>query len=335
MTDELIARAKDGDAEAFRRLTEPHRKELLVHCYRMLGSFHDAEDTLQDAWVAAWQGFTDFQGRASVRSWLYKVATNHCLNARRAASRRPAKSYDVTGVQPPEPTRLGEVTWLEPLPDAIFGTALEITLGPDARYEQSEAVCLGFVKALQLLPPRQLAVLLLRDVLGFQASEVSQILESSLDAVNSALKRARARLQDRLPAANERPLAPAPGSANETVIATRFARAWEAADVNGVVALLTDDVLISMPPIPNEYEGRDLAAKFFASIFAAGRRFTLVSTRANGQPAFCAYLHSPSGQRPVVGLFVLTLSGDKISALTRFEPRVLEGFGLSSTLAAN
>ena len=183
VTDDLISRARAGDGEAFRALTEPHRRELQVHCYRMLGSFQDAEDALQDTMLAAWQGLAGFEGRASIRTWLYRIATNRCLNARRSASRRPAKEWDIPSVQPPEPTRLGEVTWLEPFPDALLPGALDGPIGPEARYEQTESISLAFVTALQALPPRQLAVLILRDVLGFHASEVADMLESTVESV--------------------------------------------------------------------------------------------------------------------------------------------------------
>jgi RNA polymerase sigma-70 factor (ECF subfamily) len=171
VTADLIVRARAGDGDAFRELTEPHRRELQVHCYRMLGSFQDAEDVVQDTLLAAWQSFGGFEGRASLRTWLYRIATNKCLNARRSASRRPGKDWDMPNVEPPEPTRLGEVLWLEPYPDALLEGAIDVPLGPEARYEQSESISLAFVTALQVLPPRQLAVLVLRDVLGFHANE--------------------------------------------------------------------------------------------------------------------------------------------------------------------
>ncbi len=192
---DLISRARAGDGDAFRELTEPHRRELQVHCYRMLGSVQDAEDVLQDTLLAAWQGFAGFEGRASLRTWLYRIATNRCLNARRSASRRPAKEWDVPNVEPPEPTRLGEVVWLEPFPDALLEGVIDAPLGPAARYELTESISLAFVTALQILPPRQLAVLILRDVLGFHANEVADMLDSSVESVKSALKRARASLE--------------------------------------------------------------------------------------------------------------------------------------------
>jgi RNA polymerase sigma-70 factor (ECF subfamily) len=332
VTVDLIERARDGDGEAFRELTEPHRRELHVHCYRMLGSLQDAEDALQDALLAAWQGLEGFEGRASIRTWLYRIATNRCLNARRSATRRAAREWDVPGVEPPEPTRLGEVVWLEPFPDAFLDAASDLSLGPEARYAQTESLSLAFVTALQVLPPRQLAVLILRDVVGFHAAEVADMLDSTVDSVNSALKRARAGLEGQRPPAVRRPAPPASGSPAEDAIVARFVSAYETADLDTLVALLTDDVFISMPPMPFEYEGRDLVARFCASIFGAGRRFDLVRTRANHQPAFGAYLRTSSSISQGVGVIVLTLSGARICAMTRFDYSVLPWFGLPASL---
>ena len=332
--DELISRARAGDGDAFRELTEPHRRELQVHCYRMLGSFQDAEDALQDTLLAAWQGFGGFEGRASLRTWLYRIATTRCLNARRSASRRSAKAWNIPKVEPPEPTRLGEVVWLEPYPDALLEGVADVPPGPEARYEQTESISLAFVTALQVLPPRQLAVLILRDVLGFHASEVAGMLDSTVESVNSALKRARASLQRQQPAAAGHDRPPASGSAAEDAIVARFVRAYESADLDALVALLTDDVFVSMPPMPFEYEGREIAARFCTSLFGAGRRFDLVPTRANGQPAFGAYLRAATGIRHGTGLIVLTLSGERISAMTRFESSALPWFGLPRSLPA-
>jgi RNA polymerase sigma-70 factor (TIGR02960 family) len=329
---DLMPRARAGDSDAFRELTEPYRRELEVHCYRMLGSFQDAEDALQDTLLAAWQGLEGFQGRASIRTWLYRIATNRCLNARRSASRRPAMEWNVPNVEPPEPTRLGEVVWLEPYPDARLERAIDVPLGPEARFEQTESISLAFVTALQVLPPRQLAVLVLRDVLGFHAREVADMLDSTVESVNSALKRARAGLQRRLPPAADREPPPASDSPVEDAIVVKFVRAWESADLDALVALLTDDVFISMPPVPLEYEGRDVAARFCAVIFRAGRRFDLVRTRANGQPAFGAYLRAPDGISRGTGLYILTLTGDRICAMTRFDNNVLPWFGLPRSL---
>jgi RNA polymerase sigma-70 factor (ECF subfamily) len=332
VTTDLITRARAGDGDAFRELTEPYGRELQLHCYRMLGSFQDAEDALQDTLLAAWQGLGGFEGRASLRTWLYRIATNRCLNALRSASRRPAKEWDIPEVEPPEPTRLGDVVWLQPFPDALLEGAMDVPLGPEARYEQTEAISLAFVTALQVLPPRQLAVLILRDVLGFHANEVADMLDSTLESVNSALKRARANLQRRLPPSGEREPPPAPDSPSEQALVATFVRAYESGDLDALVALLTDDVSISMPPFPFEYEGREVVARFYASLFRAGRMMDLVPTRANGQPAFGAYLRGPAGIRHGTGLFVLTLAGDRICSLIRFDNSVLPWFGLPRSL---
>src|SRR5690242_8792305 len=332
VTADLISRARAGDGDAFRELTEPYLRELQVHCYRMLGSFQDAEDALQNTLLTAWQSLGGFEGRASLRTWLYRVATNRCLDARRSASRRPAKEWDVPNVEPPEPTRLGEVVWLEPFPDALLEGVTGVPLGPEARYEQTESISLAFVTALQILPPRQLAVLILRDVLGFHAAEVADMLDSTVESANSALKRARASLQHRLSTAAERDAAPAPDSPAEQALVTKFVRAYEAADIDALVALLTDDVFMSMPPTPLEYEGRDIVARFWETLFGSGRRYDLVPTRANGQPAFGSYLHASTGIRRGTGLFVLTLASDRVSAMVHFENTMLAWFGLPRSL---
>ena len=334
MTVDLMARARGGDGAAFGELTAPYRRELQVHCYRMLGSFQDAEDALQDTLLSAWQGLGGFEGRASLRTWLYRIATNRCLNARRSAGRRRAKEWDVPGVEPPAPTRLGEVVWLEPYPDVLLEGVLDAPPpGPEARYEQSEAISLAFVTALQVLPPRQLAVLVLRDVLGFHANEVAEMLDTTVESVTSALKRARSGLErQRLTAADRDQRSLVGGSATENALVARFVRAYETADLDALVALLTDDVFTSMPPIPFEYEGREAVTCFFASIFGSGRQFDLVPTGANGQPAFGAYLRASTGISHGVGLFVLELSADGICAMTRFENSVLPWFGLPRSI---
>jgi RNA polymerase sigma-70 factor (TIGR02960 family) len=323
---DLMSRARAGDGDAFLALAEPHRRELFVHCYRMLGSFQDAEDVLQETMLAAWQGFTGFEARASLRTWLYRIATNRCLNALRSARRRPAKEWDIPGVQPPEPTRLGEVAWLEPLPDAFIDTET----GPEARYEQAESISLAFVTALQLLPPRQLAVLVLRDVLGYHAAEVADILDTTTQSVNSALKRARASLHNARQPASPLVQPPAAGSSAEDALVAKFVSAYQSSDLDALLALLTDDVFMSMPPVPLEYEGPEAVGRFCALLFGAGREYRLVPTRANGQPAFGFYV-----QGRATGLVVLTLAGDRISAMTRFETTVLPWFGLPRSLPAS
>jgi RNA polymerase sigma-70 factor (ECF subfamily) len=327
-TADLISLAQSGDEAAFAQLIEPHRRELHVHCYRMLGSFQDAEDVLQETLLAAWLGVGVFDGRSSLRTWLYRIATNRCLNARRAAGRRPAVAWNVPGVRPPEPTRLGEVVWLEPFPNSMF----DLVDGPESRYEQSESISLAFVTALQMLPPRQVAVLILRDVLNFQAGEVASMLDSTVESVNSALKRARANVRGRGAVRADREPPPTAGSTAENTVVANFVRAYESADLAALVDLLTNDAFTSMPPMPFEYEGREAVTGFFASIFDSGRRFSLVQTRANGQPAFGAYVRTPAGINQGVGLFVLTLTGHRICALIRFEESVLPWFGLPHSL---
>ncbi|HEY9409733.1 MAG TPA: RNA polymerase subunit sigma-70 [Jiangellaceae bacterium] len=299
----------------------------------MLGSFQDAEDALQDTLISAWQGLGGFEERSSLRTWLYRIATNCCLKMRRAAARRPAKEWNVPNVEPPEPTRYGEVAWLEPFPDTLLAGVLEAPQGPEALYEQTEAISLAFITALQALPPRQLAALILRDVLGLHAREAAEILDVTVDSANSLLKRARATIEQQRSSrvdTNERPVS----TAAEDALVARFVRAYEAADLDSVVELLTDDVFVSMPPMPFEYEGREAVTRFCASIFGAGRRFRLVPTRANGQPAFGTYLHSADGVAHGVGLLVLTVSGDRISAMTRFESTTLPWFRLPRILPA-
>jgi RNA polymerase sigma-70 factor (ECF subfamily) len=330
---DLISRARGGDEAAFRELTDAYRSELHVHCYRMLGSVHDAEDALQETLVAAWQGLAAFQERASVRTWLYRIATNRCLNVLRSARRRPPTAGLPPGVDLPEPTQLGDVPWLEPYPDALLlGGVADTAPGPEAQYEAKEMISLAFITAVQLLPARQRAVVILRDVLGFRAAEVARLLEASEQSVTSALKRARATLRDSLPTAETPP--PPPNSAAERELVGRFTTALESGDVHGLVSLLAEDVRLAMPPKPLEYQGRELAARFHAALtFRDGRTYRLVPTRANGQPAFGVYLRTPA--QPVArasGLMVLTLAGGTIAAMTRFEPTVFGSFGLAATV---
>ena len=330
MTEETLTRARTGDEQAFRELTDPYRRELQLHCYRILGSVQDAEDLLQETLLAAWRGLEGFEGRSSLRAWLYRIATNRCLNALRDSQRRPVDAR----TDLPVPTRIGETLWLEPYPDVMLEGIADSAPGPETRYETKESVALAFVAGLQHLPPRQRAVLVLRDVLGFQASEVASTLESSEASVNSALQRARATLEARLPASRDR--APLPSSARERELLVEFAEVFEAGDVERVVELLTDDALLTMPPDPLEYQGHETIAAFLRDRFGAhaGRRVRLVPTRANGQPAFGHYIDDP--QAPIAhcyGVLVLTLEGDRISALTRFgDSAILPHFGLPRTL---
>jgi RNA polymerase sigma-70 factor (TIGR02960 family) len=246
----------------------------------------------------------------------------------------PCWMWNIPEVELPEPTRLGEIVWLEPYPDALLESAISAPLGPEARYEQTEAISLAFVTALQVLPARQRAVLILREVLGYHATEVADMLDSTVESVNSALKRARASLHHGLPI-GERTPPPAPDSPAEKALVAKFVRAYQSGDVDALVALLTADVSVSMPPIPLEYHGREVVARFYASIIGH-RRYDLVPTRANGQLAYGAYLRAPTGGiRHGAGLLVLTLTGDRICALTRFENSVLPWFGLPRSLPAD
>ena len=332
MNTELMARARSGDGEAFRELIAPHRRELMVHCYRILGSTQDAEDALQETMLSAWRGLPGFEERSSVRTWLYRIATNRCLNALRSGSRRPGTRTPPPRLGPLEPTGLGEVTWLEPLPDDLLEGFADRAPGPETRYETREAISLAFVTALQLLPPRQRAVLILRDVLGFRAREVAGMLESTEESVTSALKRARAAMGSRLAPAGQREPPPLPGSPAEQHLVTRLVQAFERGAVNDLVALLTEDVLLSMPPLPLEYQGRQLTRQFFIAVWG-DRSYRLVPTRANGQPAFAIYVRDRhTGVAHANGLLVATLAGPQICALTRFDNGVLPGFGLPRSL---
>jgi RNA polymerase sigma-70 factor (TIGR02960 family) len=332
-----LARARAGDEEAFRELTEPHRRELQLHCYRILGSAQDAEDLVQETLLAAWRGLERFEGRASLRAWLYRIASNRCLNALRDRGRRPRELPlpPEPSPAPPEPTRLGESISFEPYPDAWLEGIADAAAGPEVAYEAREAVSLAFVAALQHLPPRQRAVLVLRDVLGFRAAEVAEMLESSEPSVNGALKRARVAIETRLPAAG-RADAPLPASRQERELVGRFADAFQSGDVEGVVALLTADAWLTMPPEPLEYQGPVAIGRFLSSVPAGGalERIRLVATRANLQPAFGCYLRD--AQSPIAhayGLMVLTLEADRVAAITGFiDSGVFPMFGLPRTI---
>jgi RNA polymerase sigma-70 factor (TIGR02960 family) len=333
VTTTALARARAGDGEAFAELADPYRRELQLHCYRILGSVQDAEDTLQETLLAAWRGLGRFEERASMRTWLYKIATNRCLNMLRDTGRRPAAGYQWSA-PPPEPTRRTEPLWLQPYPDALLDDLPDTAPGPEARYETREALALAFVAGLQRLPPRQRAVLVLRDVLGYPAAQAADMLAISEVSVNSALQRARASLAAQLPAGRDS--APAPRSARERELTSRFADAFEAADIERLVALLTEDALLTMPPEPLEYQGHPAIAEFFQTRpFWRTRATLLVPTRANHQPAFGYYRAEPP-HAPVAhahSLIVLTLAGDKISAITRFgDTDLFPRFGLPATL---
>jgi RNA polymerase sigma-70 factor (ECF subfamily) len=309
-TTDLIARARAGDHNAFRDLVQGHSHELQVHCYRILGSLQDAEDALQETLVSAWRNLGEFGQRSSLRTWLYQIATNRCLSMLRADSRRPRIAPPLPEATLPEPTGAGDAPpWLEPYPDVLLDNVVDQTPGPEARYETTEAISLAFITALQLLPPRQRAALVLRDVLGYHAAEVAQMLDTTQEAVNSALKRAHR-------------------------LVARFTGALERADLDALIGLLVTDVRLSMPPAMLEYRGIESAQRIFAAVsFRPGRTYRVVPTRANGQPAFGLYLADPHASvYRAYCLLVITTAGDHITAITAFSTNVMTRFGLPRTL---
>ena len=331
MSDQVLDRARAGDEDAFRELTDPYRRELDLHIYRIVGSRQDAEDLLQETLLAAWGGLERFEGRASVRAWLYRIATNRSLDALRAARRRPE---DRRLIQMPEPTRWNEPLWLEPYPDVLLDGIPDDAPGPEARYETKEAIALAFIVGLQHLPPQQRAVLVMRDVLGFRAAEVAEMLQTSEASVNSLLRRAREAFESRLPAV-ERERAPLPASKLERDVVSRFANTVEDGDIDAMVALLTDDAWLTMPPLPHAYQGRATIGAFLgAAEERRGVPLRLLPTRANTQPAFGCYLPvSETGVARAFALFVLTLERDRVSAITWFaDVDVFPLFGLPPTL---
>jgi RNA polymerase sigma-70 factor (TIGR02960 family) len=331
MSGELLQRARAGDREAFTELVAPHRRELQAHCYRMLGSLQDAEDMVQETLLAAWLGLDGFEGRSSVRTWLYRIATNRCLNHLRSASRRPRPAEPLPAPAP-EPSRLGEVLWLQPYPDSMRDGMPDQTPGPEARYESREAISLAFVTAVQLLPPNQRAVLLLRDVLGYRARETAELLGLTQDAVTSALKRARATLEA---ARTHAPAPPAPDGPEERELLDRFVAAFIGADVDALIALMTEDVWVRMPPLPFEYHGAEAARRFFTAVQDHRHLISrMVPVRANGHPAWGEYVRDPvAGGLHLVGLLVIVPAGDRVREVTHFETAPAPYFGLPRTLA--
>jgi RNA polymerase sigma-70 factor (ECF subfamily) len=335
----LLDTAKWGDRDTFQEIAEPYRRELQLHCYRMLGSLHDAEDLVQETFLRAWRGRDRFEGRASFRNWLYTIATNACLNAlaRRSHSRRVLpETLGPPTDRTPEGAPLTEIAWLEPYPDAALEGIPDAAPGPDARYEMHEAVQLAFVAAIQHLPPRQRAVLLLRDVLGWSANESAGLLDSSVTSVNSALQRARATLEQRFPS-GEPSVPPAPDEQQRSLL-ERYLRAWEGADLDAFVALLREDAVLNMPPWPQWYRGREAIRALFAWAWqVVGAAERLVPTAANRQPAFAMYRRGADG--PTLrahGIWLLTFEGEEIAALTAFlDPRLFATFGLPPVLSAD
>jgi RNA polymerase sigma-70 factor, ECF subfamily len=331
VTEPALVRARAGDEDAFRALTDPYRRELQLHVYRIVGSAQDAEDLLQEPLLAAWRGLEGFEERASIRAWLYRIATNRSLDALRARGRRPE---DPRMTQMPEPTRWSEPVWLEPYPDVLLEGIPDEAPGPEARYDTKESVALAFIVGLQRLPPQQRAVLVLRDVLGFRAAEVAGILDTTAAAVNSLLTRARAALDSRLPATG-RERAPLPNSKLERELVGRFAETVENGDIDGMVALLTAEAWLTMPPLPHAYQGPDAIRAFLRGAEERrGAPMRLVPTRANTQPAFGCYLSGSATEAArAFSLLVLSLEGSRISAITWFaDSSVFPHFGLPRML---
>jgi RNA polymerase sigma-70 factor (TIGR02960 family) len=337
-TTDLIARARAGDHTAFRDLVQGHSHELQVHCYRILGSLQDAEDAVQETLVSAWRNLGEFGQRSSLRTWLYQIATNRCLSMLRADSRRPRIAPPVPEATLPEPTGAGDAPpWLEPYPDVLLDHLVDQRPGPEARYETTEAISLAFITALQLLPPRQRAALVLRDVLGYHAAEVAQMLDTTQEAVTSALKRARATVDNHLAdsgGTGSRRAARQPDSAAEHRLVAGLTDALERADLDALIGLLVTDVRLSMPPAMLEYRGIESAQRVYAAVtFRPGRTYRVVPTRANGQPAFGLYLADPHASvYRAYCLLVITTAGDHITAITSFSTNVMTRFGLPRTL---
>jgi RNA polymerase sigma-70 factor (ECF subfamily) len=326
----LLDAAAAGDEHAFRQLVEPHRSELHAHCYRMLGSLHDADDAVQETMLRAWRGLPNFAGPRRLRAWLYKIATNVCLNviARRPRRRlptdrgSPARPDD----EPGEP--ITESVWIEPYPTEEIGVDDGYAV-PEARYEQREAVELAFIAALQHLPATQRAVLILRDVLGFSAYEAAGTLKTTTAAVTSALQRARNTIDERLPDRSQQSTLRALGDAQVRELVTRYTEAWERGDVAAITAMLADDATFAMPPFALWWRGRDVIAAF-----AAEPVHRYLPTRANGQAANAAYRWNPDEQRYVAeALEVLTVDGTHVKEMTAFmTPEIFPRFALPEWL---
>jgi RNA polymerase sigma-70 factor (ECF subfamily) len=335
---DLLEAARRGDHDAFARLMGPYRAPLRAHCYRMLGALADADDALQDTMLRAWQGLARFEGRSSLRSWLYTITTNACL---RAIEKRPRRVLPVDYGPAVDPhdrpaEALGEAVWLDPFPDADLGLASDL-LGPDARYEQRESIELAFTAALQYLPARQRAVLILREVLGFSARETAEVLETSSVSVDSALQRAHRTIDERVPARSQQQTLRALGDDAVREMVDRFALAWEAHDVPGLVAMLAEDARMTMPPQPSWYQGRH-AIDVFLGLWplAPEKNFRLVPIAASGQPALAGYIRDEqSGVFEPESIVVLTLCGEGIEEITAFRsPDLFARFGLPEQLPA-
>jgi RNA polymerase sigma-70 factor, ECF subfamily len=335
---ELLDAARRGDEDAYRHLVEPHRAALDAHCYRMLGSVHDAEDAVQEALLRAWRGLARFEGRSSLRTWLYTIATNACLKAleRRSKLVLPVDYGPATDPHEAPDEPLVESVWIEPYPDERLG--LEAALaGPEARYEQRESVELAFIAALQHLPARQRAVLILRDVLGFSGQEVAEALETTPASVYSALQRAHKSIDARLPERSQQATLRSLGDAAVRKVVDGFVAAWERGDVDALAAMLTDEATIAMPPRATWYRGRDAVAAFLRRFpMAPGTRWRVVGAGANGQLGFGFYLWSAERRDFVAhSVTVVALDGARIAEITAYlTPEVFGRFGLPDHLHA-
>jgi RNA polymerase sigma-70 factor (ECF subfamily) len=326
-------------SEDFARLADPFRGELLAHCYRMLGSVHDAEDQVQETLIRAWRSYGEFEGRASLRTWLYRIATNACLRALENRSRRPLPSGLAGPGDDPDGPLAGarpEVPWLQPIPDALVaaqaGRAPE-TADPASVVASRESMRLALIAALQYLPARQRAVLILRDVLGWRAAEVADLLGTSTAAANSVLQRARARLEQAAPAADEMREPSDPG---DRALLGRYAAAFENADITALMRLLRDDAVLEMPPQPTWFSGRDRVGAFLQSrVLREPGEFRMIPTSANGQPAFAAYLRDHDGVYRAHAIQVLTLTGSRVARIVSFnDAGLVTTFGLPQALPA-
>jgi RNA polymerase sigma-70 factor (ECF subfamily) len=336
----LISAALQGDAGEFSRLTEPYRKELQVHCYRILGSLQEAEDMVQETFLRAWRHLDSFEGRSSLRAWLYKIATNACLDAidrkkaRRSLPPRKSPAADpLAQISPPST----ETTWLEPFPDEWL---VDAAAGPEARYLASESVTLAFLAALQALPARQRAVLILKDVLDWQATEVAEMTGLTTSAVNSALHRARVTLSKNYHHRGMEKVAQSQADLKTQELLDQYVQAWERADVDGLVALLKDEAVFSMPPSPSWYAGKAAIRTFIAAtVFAdhgmfpgvAAGRWRLLPTRANQQPAYAIYQKNEGGGYQAFGMHVIDVQAGRIAEVVSFvDPTLPERFKLPS-----
>jgi RNA polymerase sigma-70 factor (ECF subfamily) len=334
---EALAAARSGEERAFGELTLPFQRELHVHCYRMLGSLDDADDALQETFLRAWRQLDRFEPRAPFRAWLYRIATNVCLTMLAQRSRRDeVASTALVEARGAAERKETEPMHLDPYPDVLLDELTPSAPGPETTVVQQEGVELAFIAAVQLLPPVQRATLLLRDVIGYTAAEVAAMLVTTIAAVNSALQRARATLERERIAGRVTRTHSRPGTATEQALVRRLADAWHAADIPSIVALLTDDAVLTMPPIPYRCVGREAIGAFLASRPAGGHldRFRLVPTRANRQPAVAGYLwDGDEGSYRAYMVVVLAMEGDAIASLVRFRgPNLFQRFGLPATL---